>query len=53
MEEDFKAMRDAQLSVIRVGESVWSTWEPALVRLLDSNEIIELGPWDVTIARDI
>lgn len=28
MEEDFKAMRDAQLSVIRVGESVWSTWEP-------------------------
>jgi len=26
--EDMKLMREANLSVIRVGESVWSTWEP-------------------------
>jgi len=26
--EDFTLMREAKLNVIRVGESVWSTWEP-------------------------
>ena len=25
---DFQDMRDGHLSVLRVGESVWSTWEP-------------------------
>ena len=28
LHEDLDLMRDASLSVIRVGESVWSTWEP-------------------------
>ena len=29
LEADFLDMRDAYLSVLRVGESVWSTWEPS------------------------
>jgi beta-galactosidase len=29
LEEDLRLMREAGFSVIRVGESVWSTWEPA------------------------
>lgn len=28
MSEDFRLMREAGFSLIRVGESVWSTWEP-------------------------
>lgn len=28
LEQDFALMREAGFSVIRVGESVWSTWEP-------------------------
>ena len=28
-DEDFRLMREAGLSVIRVGESVWQKWEPA------------------------
>ena len=28
MAEDFRLMRDAGFNLIRVGESVWSTWEP-------------------------
>lgn len=28
LEADFRDMRDAHLTVLRVGESVWSTWEP-------------------------
>ena len=28
LEQDFKDMKDADLTVLRVGESVWSTWEP-------------------------
>ena len=28
LNEDFQDMRDGNLSVLRVGESVWSTWEP-------------------------
>lgn len=28
LDEDFKLMDEAHLSVIRVGESVWGTWEP-------------------------
>ncbi len=28
LESDFDLMREANFSVIRVGESVWSTWEP-------------------------
>ena len=28
LDEDFRDMRDGNLSVLRVGESVWSTWEP-------------------------
>ncbi|MGY5764298.1 beta-galactosidase [Brachybacterium sp. DNPG3] len=28
LEEDMRLMREAGFSVIRVGESVWSTWEP-------------------------
>ncbi|NQX14039.1 beta-galactosidase [Microbacteriaceae bacterium VKM Ac-2855] len=28
LEEDFRLMKAAGFSVIRVGESVWSTWEP-------------------------
>src|SRR4029077_17029550 len=28
LEADFELMVKARLSVIRVGESVWSTWEP-------------------------
>jgi beta-galactosidase len=28
LDEDFRLMADAGFSVIRVGESVWSTWEP-------------------------
>ncbi len=28
LDSDLDAMRDAHFSVIRVGESVWSTWEP-------------------------
>ena len=28
LEEDMRLMRDAGFTVIRVGESVWSTWEP-------------------------
>jgi beta-galactosidase len=28
LDQDFKDMEDANLTVLRVGESVWSTWEP-------------------------
>jgi beta-galactosidase len=28
LKDDFRLMADARFSVIRVGESVWSTWEP-------------------------
>lgn len=28
VDEDFRLMREAGFSLIRVGESVWSTWEP-------------------------
>ena len=28
LEEDMRLMREADLTVIRVGESTWSTWEP-------------------------
>jgi beta-galactosidase len=29
LNDDFKLMDEAQLSVLRVGESVWGTWEPS------------------------
>ncbi len=29
LDADFQDMADAKLTVLRVGESVWSTWEPA------------------------
>src|SRR5882757_8544153 len=29
LEEDFRLMAAANFSLIRVGESVWSTWEPS------------------------
>jgi len=28
MAEDFRLMRDAGMNLVRVGESVWATWEP-------------------------
>jgi beta-galactosidase len=29
LEEDFRLMAAANFSLVRVGESVWSTWEPS------------------------
>src|SRR3954454_3872467 len=40
LEVDLDLMRDAHVSVIRVGESVWSTWEPEDGRF----ELDWLGP---------
>ncbi|MGW7202687.1 hypothetical protein [Streptomyces sp. NPDC054837] len=59
LKADLDLMAEAKFTVIRVGESVWSTWEPENVTdALDGSAVpagtpVRLGAWDVRVLRAV